>query len=418
MLNRSVPLIEQKASNWCWAASLEMVVKYHEPLSTINQCQLASYNINKTASPNMKSCCSCSNCNDCNRKPCKDCSGCVTCSCCHVLEAGTHNSCNQIMQSLESYRTKVINKIKYNATVFTGALAIETIEREINICQRPLIIVYNGFSHASTVIGSLRTPRDYIIKVNNPKDNPPCRAAVKDVNYSVSHPESSFGFVYNIYPDAVGNSCISTVRKNSTSKYYKRNDTIPNLKIENGIYDRLTDSDLKKIISTKEYYPIPVRYFSSKSFVNTSSKKLKVMNTTYKKEYIELVSEKQPQTVTIFQKNNNEWIPITISPFNNKLRPIYELNDSTLVLDNTNKTFESFCDNNTYEHIRYFDLGYDFYRFCSKGIYYIIPFYDYEILNNIKFINNNKSKPISERIFNQNVVLKFLKEQTLKSNCK
>jgi hypothetical protein len=36
----NVPLISQKQSNWCWAASIEMIVKYHNFNSRITQCQI------------------------------------------------------------------------------------------------------------------------------------------------------------------------------------------------------------------------------------------------------------------------------------------------------------------------------------------------------------------------------------------
>lgn len=39
----NVPLISQKQSNWCWAASIEMIEKYHNINSTTSQCQILNF---------------------------------------------------------------------------------------------------------------------------------------------------------------------------------------------------------------------------------------------------------------------------------------------------------------------------------------------------------------------------------------
>ena len=414
--------IAQKASNWCWAASLEMVLKYHQPTSVVTQCSLAIYNINDSGW-GIKVCCSDSKCPACQSSTCSNCIMCMTCTECHVLQMKTHADCNQVMsgstmnKSLIKY-SKLIKKIGFRASYINGRLPIMTIENEINICKRPLITIYNGFTHAATVIGTTKPSTDYFIRIFNPKDAP-CVVAQDDINYDVPNPERPDAFMYNIYPENLQNPCIATPlmaglrmralkMKTMTPDSFSNNTTI-----ENGIYKRLSNDELQKKIDSKDYYPIVVRYISSNKLKQIPENELGIANTTIQNDMIELVSEKYPRTVTVFQRQHNVWIPIKISPFyKDNILPV-SFNDSTVVLNNRDKNLKILCNNRTYEHIKYFDLGYDFYRFCLNGTYYLIPFYDYEDFKNLYFVNNKDEIPISNRIYLQSDILKLLKKRTL-----
>ena len=188
------------------------------------------------------------------------------------------------------------------------------------------------------------------------------------------------------------------------------------LTIENGIYNRLSNNELQKKIDSKDYYPIVVRYISSVKLKQIPENNLEIANTTLENNMIELVSEKYPRTSTVFQRQNNVWIPIKISPFYKEDVLPVNFNDSTVVLNNSDKNLKILCNNRTYEHIKYFDLGYDFYRFCLNGTYYLTPFYDYEDFKNLYFVNNKDEIPISKRIFLQSDILKLLKKRALQNN--
>ena len=59
-----VTQIGQNKNKWCWAASIEMVMKFHQPTSTISQCQIArTYMVDIQRNNNSINCCSTCNCN-------------------------------------------------------------------------------------------------------------------------------------------------------------------------------------------------------------------------------------------------------------------------------------------------------------------------------------------------------------------
>ena len=64
-----VDLIGQQTSKWCWAACMEMIMKFHEPSSNVTQCELAKKakiirGLSPLSSHLAKDCCAL-NCSDC-----------------------------------------------------------------------------------------------------------------------------------------------------------------------------------------------------------------------------------------------------------------------------------------------------------------------------------------------------------------
>jgi Papain-like cysteine protease AvrRpt2 len=410
--------IPQRAGNWCWAASLEMVVKYYQPSSTLTQYLIAKLN------PDVPSGTVCWLCPSTSVP-----SDYLTCSICTPPCANciANSSCNKTMSSLSRYKTLIAKpEIRYNADTYNGRIPTSTIENEINNCKRPLILIYKNNSHASPLFGTDVTGAGYIIHLMNPKD-PACRANQNDFNYSYTteNPElGKVGFVYNLYSLTAAATCTSTIKTPVLRAIKKQNIQhkedykviVENQNIPNGIYKKLKPDELQKLIDSKEFYPIPIRYISTIRIDSTSNNNLRVMNILEAGETIELVSESEPHTSTVLKKINGVWIPMKISPFNKQLIVKVNQNDSSFELDNRGKDLNKLCDNGIYEHIRYVDLEYDFYRFCINGTFYIIPFYDYSDLQNIEFSNNQyDSLPISERIYKQKDILSFLKISRLKN---
>ena len=124
----NVPLISQEASKWCWAASMEMIIKFNDPSSTATQCNFAQKYF-RLDNPNC----------DCALMGCP--SNTTTCT-------STPSSCNRGMDLMVNYTTKyakIFNLFGYYAIQVNTPMSFDEVKTQINSCM-PFTLTVSGYN--------------------------------------------------------------------------------------------------------------------------------------------------------------------------------------------------------------------------------------------------------------------------------
>lgn len=130
-----IPLIPQKQPQWCWAACIQMVLKYFDSSTTIDQCDLSNWLFG------VQGCCSLPSASLCNR-PC-----------------------------LISDVSRVYGQYSISSTLSNGIISISALQSEIN-ADRPVEIALawlGGGGHLVLVVGwEPGGTEGPLLKINDP----------------------------------------------------------------------------------------------------------------------------------------------------------------------------------------------------------------------------------------------------------
>lgn len=209
----------QENNLWCWAACMEMVIKYHEPNNLITQCELAftNYLVQNNYSPNTPlppiqrdSCCL----NMCSNPSCSqdDFGNCANSTCNQEIESYFNGS-----QHFE----RIFSRFQFSAKEDSIKITWDQIKNEIQKC-RPFIIVINRAIEEvgvhAVVIKGYKEEENGIKKliVLDPWEH--CLGCVDTLLYPLSYTEDFAPWViYDIHNKWL-NECISCSGKEKKIK--------------------------------------------------------------------------------------------------------------------------------------------------------------------------------------------------------
>ncbi len=174
--------IGQQTRNWCWAACLEMVIKFHHPSDTITQCALAKhYRQLRTGTVNHQLCCR-TNCASCPTGT--ESSDAFDQTIQFMREASFHGSPSTNRPA--AYFNLIFSKLGYTAMEdinwASRPITWEQVKQEINAC-RPFILLTATIeplesgnvpltAHALVVKGYYESGDTRLLIVNDPWGTP------------------------------------------------------------------------------------------------------------------------------------------------------------------------------------------------------------------------------------------------------
>ena len=386
--------IPQKGSNWCWAACTEMILKYHNPSSTVTQCSLATSR--KTSQYPLK-CCSCVGCDTCST-----CNICHNCSECHWNNI--HVNCDFTIPTLVKFKNFLVS-LGFNVVTKNSTYSFNKISTEINTNRRPIIAMINSSGNCnSSHAGILRSAfsqggNKFVVFVNPKFDERMCEAGDEEININGGI-YSFCNFLTQIKPQTNGIIAYSAIglRIKDSSQTKLLQDT---LIWEGGLYKTLNNREFKDLLTSDNISYIPVRYLSYDNLLKTPIDSLSVNTTAINAELYEIVSKYPPYVSTTFQLIDGKRVPIRLIKLNEN--PQNFLNEIDLKRKDIFSDSSNNCRLKGYEYIKYPQFAYSFVRFCQNGIYYFVPKGDYKIA---------KKQLKKGDIYKQSEILKLIKKQT------
>jgi len=200
----NVPLISQKQSNWCWAASIEMIMKYHNFNSRITQCDILEiYQLKAGRGTCNFSTCDCDNLNVCN------------------APIELLNDANAPTENLE----KILDDLQYNVTLTPNSLEWNNIKSQIDQCQPIIVFVVRGNlrateggQHTLVIDGYLERDCEHYLLIKDPWEtcNTGCSYALNyddlihtdtDTNTDNAVVSEAIFWAYDIKPKGGKNIC-------------------------------------------------------------------------------------------------------------------------------------------------------------------------------------------------------------------
>ncbi len=287
--------ISQEGDYLCWAASMEMIFKYHNPSSPYDQCKIV-----EMMQGHGVTC-----------APCLDmCSPTIIQQSIADLqlnaERQSNPNCNFIVQTP---RIKKIlqDSFKYHLTYYTNPNWL-TVQKNIN-SNRPMMgfegnpIETCSASHVVIIIGYTVETGNQFYLVNDPIDI--CNSqGVQKIAFS-RYPNiiTVCSYLGNLYPNLVPYALIVSTNKDSPKDSSSVNQK-DELKWEGQITQELTPKELTAIINSGHYSSVEKVYYSTENHKYFSTIEL-----TY-------LDGKAPYTRTTLQKLEDKWLPVIIERTN------------------------------------------------------------------------------------------------------
>ncbi len=291
--------IAQKASNWCWAASLEMIIKYHQSGNTVSQCDLVRrYSLHRATRV-------------LGSIPCTSCSISEICSLDYKKNSATLGCNYGMTKSLFPGFLNLI-QITQTAQIEIGALRSQSAVRselsnEISN-NRPFIANISAMSPCKpehTTVGIEVYNNDFITIIDPHYRK--CEPAVRQCNINSAlirvsalgtPPEYACNFMTNI----VIPSGFSIVNINHEKKTL-------NLEWKNSFDKELTSDQLDEFVNSKSFIKVSMKYLSYEKLSNSKTISSNLDDYLLDYEAIELISTKKPFNSTAFYKFKDKWIP-------------------------------------------------------------------------------------------------------------
>jgi Papain-like cysteine protease AvrRpt2 len=430
----TVKPIPQKATHWCWAACMEMIMKFNNEKENRyiykSQCDLAIdwYEMqrilqgNTTAEvfkPNL--CCI----GDCDIKP----------------------RCNNLIlfDSIAKYFSKpAISYTLPKSTIMTPL----DIENQISNSKQPFISgiqISKPNDHVVVITGYRYEGSKLWLVGINPISNTLCVYLESQWPYNDSEDadlgEKISGYVWNLQPliptpnpiiptiipinslSSVSNNVI--IRRkgvNSMNSEVNKDSSISianpeNVPISKQIVNinfgnkpkpfqgeklhELSNDEFAALATNKNYSLVPVKYLSLEALINISSDKLNLPNVELKnRQVIDVIYKKSnPYTINRFQFIKDRWKPISVFKQPDDIKNFLKndtINWEKKILRKywTEPTIQQ---NNGFEKVLFPPYIYEFYRYKNGDNYLYIPSSDYKILSTNKEGNFKKGEPYSEK---------------------
>jgi Papain-like cysteine protease AvrRpt2 len=382
----SVPFISQRTDSWCWAACMESILNYHN-VNNVSQCNLAK-NCLQILRFNGKI--SLKQFNDgikCCDKNCDEEEKCTSFS-------NKCDSCNMDLPSSKATISKP-NPIKFFERIFelqaflanerADTMSWDDVKNQINL-NKPFIInvamqdreafgVHN--LHALVAKGYLENankfiicsnPWKYIIKLNG-KDTCLTYRQTCSLNYKVFRTDTGVYKKVNTYVINISKSQIVTPRMAFFSK--SNNKKIEFQEDNRGVTNDLTDIELEKLLTVKNFLKLKVNYLVTDNF---NSNITGIDKLIAKKDIIDIIDfNTKPAIITSMQKIGDKWIPIEIYEDDIENSLIVNVNSEKIKLNNN----ESVNSNTVYEVVKIYPYPYEFYKFNLNKTTYLTPRYTY-----------------------------------------
>jgi hypothetical protein len=355
--------IPQQASQLCWAASMEMIIKFHG-VSTINQCKLSDFLRGTTGTT------------------CPGCSG------TDFYSTGDWNL--TINNGARGQFLPVLSKAGFYAIEDTTRLTWTIVNRQINNC-RPFILAYNEtirnqngtmrtINHAVVVKGKFKLGTTPYVSINDPLWEV-CRSKVYALNLNEIYDPRNFIHVtysvHNIFKKSLSECCTPC----SESKVYKEDipsDALVPLLMSNrrfmvaAMNSGLTESELNnQLKKLKNNYVIPVHIISTQKMIDV--KKISTLkDVIIDKPLTDIIyTGTFPNIVTTFQRKGKVWKDVMIA---NSIYPKSIYCRIKNIKQNITLSFRNDIPNTIkFEYVKFINLFRDFYRFQYNGNYYLLP---------------------------------------------
>jgi hypothetical protein len=391
--------IPQRTSSWCWAASMEMIIKYHNPLLTtdnnpfsslpLTQCRLATnyFNLTKAIMSGLAA-------TDIE-KPIPNLNGCKCTTCESLLPSG-QKLCDKGDKKIENFSYTEAQFIDFlfsyhwfHSNEDTSRMTWNDVKREIDNC-RPFIAVVGfagggdrGAQHAVVIKGYEETATEKLVYIIDPLSpcivgppTPPCSTCFYKMSYDMfnlkwttdTRKNRLIGFIHNIYPkrDTMLFSCDDSRKVKRQGKF--RQTRIAQIKDS-------TNTVATNIVPVT----VPVKYIDYDKMLNGN---FGVNNIKpYLSEILtqEVITNDPPQYLSQ-EKINGEWKTLFV-------RDLDQIPEIIIKLDSCNQNIcavrlmnESYITDNLkvviYEYVYYETIAQKFYRFNIGDTFYLAPVTD------------------------------------------
>lgn len=398
-----VPIIGQKASSWCWAASMEMIIDYHQVNAGISQCLIAEKyvkQLNKFRSSPITTTPSDSDC----LEVCEKLKG---------WKAGLFNT--NLSYNFIGMKTKhkpafydiILSDLNYNSIEDFNLLTWELYKEEINAC-RPIILMYSATetidtkeeSYAHAVVGKgyySAGSVDYFL-INDPLRICDGREFLLNrvtlngqVNYTAS--DSNIGYVpipsdlkivriksmvhhisqktSNCNDCNLVNEGLRKVKITSKMSLLKALEINKERFIGTNVKNLFSEKETKKFISD-EHFSTPVYNFSY-SFLKNAPRKFSFDESIVLENSREITfsGSEKPLKAKINCNNNGETCIVERIAFDENIQnQTIFLGERKFKLNNTVQQSENILN---YEIVYYEPYSFEFYRVRKGESYYLIP---------------------------------------------
>jgi Papain-like cysteine protease AvrRpt2 len=386
--------IPQKGSNWCWAACMEMIIKFHKPTSTVTQCNLATSIKDPNVFPKK-----------CSVKPsCKNCTICNECTTWNNI----HRNCDNTLINTDEFVTN-FNRNGFNASNPSDFNFI-TFRDEICVYKRPLIGMLKTqndncrSSHAVVVKSTFSSGGNNFVVCINPNKKM-CFADDDTINYISTSVLRFCSIVNSITPTSGSILAIRSASSNDT--FFEKSQQIYEDSIigKDGIYTTLSQTEFNKLLSGDNILYRPLRYLSYNKLLDLKQDSLTIGSSAINEELYEVISLKAPYVTTTFQLIDGQRVPIKISKLYSN--PVDFIKKIELSRTELSKLDNGNCKLKGYESFEVPLFPYKFVRFCQNDVYYSVPMGDYILAN----------ETIKEgTIYKQSEILRLLKKQVRLDN--
>lgn len=394
-----VCLITQKADLLCWAASMEMIFKYHG--QTLTQCDLTADYYDIVNEGPIPSGCDC-NC-ICGLGSCTD----------------NDNDCNGICNNginffdgrSPQYFDIIFSRHEYDSVEDNLKMEWKKVENQINN-YRPFIAIVNetdsGGYHAVVVKGYLNLFNTLkFVSVNDPWPTYEERlingAWLSESNQIHSTMGSYFqmhSFIHDIHP-RTELSCSSkgnTTDCSEESLLFKQV-KIYHKKMVSTTKEKISDMELEKLIKEKpNNTKIPLKLISLKTLSDSTKRVSSLKESVMDNQLINILFTTPNNVISsTLEKKDGIWKTVEISQSRYLLSPDIKINNSIISLKN-----------NQFEIIKYPPFEYIFYSFSYNGNSYLSPVETYSIFK--------KGDYETKIAYSELEILQILKQKTLAYN--
>lgn len=329
-----VTLSSQQNCFWCWTASIQMIVNYHQPSDPLTQSEIATKycglipfeydpeNPDDTGVGCDSTDCNSNSCQISLNNNCLDTYSCIS---------NEENSCNIPIDTENDDITNLLSILGYAGTKNEVPLSWEKITSEIDLCH-PFLVVLSDNSgnphetsqHVVVVYGYIATTDFKFVLVKDPWR--PCEGCEYALSYDIFENSPSdrtlsvLTTITDIEPTTLTPATIcpaphyengfSFLGKNKANTYSEAIDLgnyfFGHISKQSAHSQRTILGSSDYFFKRKDYKTIPLKYLSYSQVLKNSSN-FSLERVTTNNEVIVMYSPETPSTFIILEKVNNYW---------------------------------------------------------------------------------------------------------------